>query len=56
MGSRDNAVLRWVVYQLAWWIVRRRIRANRRKLLAAAVIGLVLAGGVLASRSGSDQA
>ena len=54
MGSSDNPVLRWLVYQLAWWIVKRRIRQQRRKLIAVGVIGLVVAGGVLAARSGSD--
>ena len=54
MGADDNPVLRWIVYQFAWWIVKRRVRANRRKIIAAGVIGLVLAGGLLASRFGND--
>jgi hypothetical protein len=45
--SRDNRVLRWAVYNLAWWIVKRRARANRRKLIAAGIIGLVLIPGLV---------
>ena len=53
--QQDNPILRWAVYNVAWWIVKRRIRQiRRRRIIAAAVIGLVLVGGVLASRSGSD--
>jgi hypothetical protein len=54
MRKSDNRLLRRLVYELAWWIVRRRIRANRNKLIAAGVIGFVLAGGALAARSRSD--
>lgn len=56
MGKSDSRVVRWLVYQFAWWIVRREIRQNRTKLIAAGVIALVLAGGALAARaaSGSD--
>ena len=48
-GGSDNPLARWVVYNLAWWIVKRRVRQQRRKLIAIGVIGAVLVvGGVLA--------
>ena len=55
MHKTDNRILRWLLYQFAWWIVRRELRANRRKLIAGGVIALVLAGGFVAARSGSDS-
>ena len=54
MGKSDNPVLRWLVYQFAWLIVRRELRRNRTKLIAGGVIALVLAGGFVAARSGSE--
>ena len=54
MKSSDNPLLRWLVYQFAWWIVRRELRRKRTKLIAGGVIALVLAGGFLAARSGSE--
>jgi hypothetical protein len=54
MGKSANPLLRWLTYELAWWIVKRRIRQNRNKLIAAGVIGLVVAGGLLAARSPSE--
>jgi hypothetical protein len=54
-GGSDNALARWAVYNLAWWIVKRRAREKRRKLIALGVIGLVIAGGAaIALRSHSD--
>jgi transposase len=46
MNKRDNPVLRWAVYNLAWWIVKREVRRRRRKLIAAGVVGLVVAVGL----------
>ena len=53
-SGSDNPVLRWIVYNLAWWVVKRHYRRRRRRYIAAGVIGAVLLGGLLASRSGSD--
>ena len=53
-GGSDNRVARWAVYNLAWIIIRRRYRQVRPKLIAAGVIGLVLAAGIALSRSRSD--
>ena len=54
MGKSDNRVLRWLLYQWAWWYLKREVRRNRPKLIAAAVIGLVLVGGAVAARSPSE--
>jgi hypothetical protein len=54
-GRKDNALARWAVYNLAWWIVKRQVRRRRRKLIALGVIGLVIAGGIALSRSGSSD-
>jgi hypothetical protein len=54
MGRNDNRILRWLVYQFAWLIVRRELRRNRSKLIAGGVIALVIAGGFAAARSASD--
>jgi hypothetical protein len=54
-GGSDNRLARWALYNLAWWIVKRRMRQQRRKWIAIGVIGAVLAGGLALSwRSRSD--
>lgn len=54
-GGSDNRLASWAVYNLAWWIVKRRARQERRKLIAIGVIGAVLAGGLALSwRSRSE--
>jgi hypothetical protein len=54
-GGSDNTFARWALYNLAWWIVKRRAREKRRKLIAIGVVGLVIAGGVaIALRSQPD--
>ena len=55
MHKTDNRILRWLVFQFAWWIVRRELRTNRKKLIAGGAIALVLAGGLVAARSGSGS-
>ena len=54
-GTRGYTVLGWVVWQFASRLARREIRQNKVKLGAAGVIALVLIGGVIAARSGSDS-
>jgi hypothetical protein len=56
MGSRGYTVLGWVVWQIASRVARRKIAQNRVKLGAAGVVLLVLVGGVVAARAGSDDA
>ena len=50
-GGSDNRLARWVVYNLAFWIVRRRIRQQRRKLIAVGVIGAVVVVGAIVARA-----
>jgi hypothetical protein len=55
IGTRGYTVLGWVVWQITQRVAKKKIRQNRVKLGAAGVVVLVLAGGVLAARSGSDS-
>jgi len=55
MSIRGYTVFGWVVWQLASRIAKRKIADNRVKFGAAGVVALVLAGGVLAARSGGDD-
>ena len=55
MSSKGYTVLGWVVWQVASRVAKRKIAQNRVKLGAAGIVALVLAGGVLAARSGSDD-
>jgi hypothetical protein len=54
MGKHDNRLVRWAVYNLAWWIVKREIREKRRKLIAAGVIGVVIGAGFVLTRQRSE--
>ena len=55
IGTRGYTVLGWVVWQIASRVAKKKIRQNRVKLGAVGVIALVLVGGVLAARSGSES-
>jgi hypothetical protein len=55
IGTRGYTVLGWVVWQFAHRVAKKKIQQNRVKLGAAGVIALVLVGGVVAARSGSDS-
>jgi hypothetical protein len=55
MSSKGYTVLGWVVWQVASRVAKRKIAQNRVKLGAAGVVLLVLLGGVVAARSGSDS-
>jgi hypothetical protein len=55
MITRGYTVLGWVVWQIARRVAKKKIQQNRMKLGAAGVIALVLVGGVMAARSGSDS-
>jgi hypothetical protein len=55
MSSKGYTVLGWVVWQVASRVARRKIAQNRVKLGAAGVVLLVLVGGVVAARGGSDS-
>ena len=54
-GTRGYTVLGWVVWQFASRMAKRQIHENRVKLGAAGVVALVVVGGILAARSGSDS-
>jgi hypothetical protein len=55
IGTRGYTVFGWIVWQVASRVAKRKIHQNRVKLGAAGVIALVLVGGILAARSGSDS-
>ena len=55
MSSRGYTVLGWIVWQIASRVAKRKIAQNRLKLGAAGVVLLVLVGGVMAAKSGSDE-
>jgi hypothetical protein len=55
MSSRAYTVLGWAIWQLLMRLAKREIRRNRTKVAAAGVVLLVLAGGVAAARSGSND-
>ena len=54
MPTRGYTVLGWVVWQIASRVAKRKIQQNKVKLGAAGVVALVLIGGILAARSGSE--
>jgi len=55
MSSKGYTVLGWVVWQIASRVGKRKIAQNRVKIGAAGVVALVLVGGVVAARAGSDE-
>jgi len=54
-GTRRNAALGWVVWQVGSRVAKKKARANRVKLAAAAVVAAALGGGVLAARTSSES-
>jgi hypothetical protein len=52
-GTRRNAAIGWLVWQIGSRIAKKKVRQNRVKLGAAGVVAVALAGGVAAARSGS---
>jgi hypothetical protein len=55
MSTQGYTFLGWVVWQLGSRIMKRKIADNQVKLGAAGVVLLVLAAGVAAARSSSDD-
>jgi hypothetical protein len=55
MSRKGYTVLGWIVWQIASRVAKRKIAENRVKIGAAGVVALVLVGGVLAAKAGSDQ-
>lgn len=54
MTTKGYTFLGWVVWQLGSRLARRQIAQNQVKLGAIGVIALVLIGGVIAAKQGSD--
>lgn len=54
MNSKGYTVLGWVVWQVASRVAKRKIRQNRVKLGAVAVVVLVLTIGIAAARDSGD--
>jgi hypothetical protein len=52
--TKGYTILGWVVWQIASRVAKRKMAQNRVKLGAAGVVALVLVGGVVAAKSGSD--
>jgi hypothetical protein len=55
MNSKGYTVLGWVVWQVATRVAKRKVRQNRTKVGAAAVVVLVLVLGIAAARSATDD-
>ena len=55
MSSKGYTVLGWIVWQIASRVAKRKIAQNRVKIGAAGVVALVLVGGLVAARAGSDD-
>jgi hypothetical protein len=55
MSSKGYTVLGWIVWRIGSRIAKRKIAQNRVKIGAAAVVLLVLLGGVAAAKAGSSE-
>ena len=55
VGTRGYTVLGWIVWQVAQRVVKRKIAQNQFKLGAAAVVLLVLIGGVAAAKAAAGH-
>jgi uncharacterized iron-regulated membrane protein len=55
MGTKGYTVLGWVVWQIASRVAKKKIRQNQVKLGAAGAVLAVLAIGLIAAKSGSDE-
>jgi len=55
MSRNGYTFLGWVVWQLGSRVAKTQIKRNQTKIGAAGVVLLVLLGGVIAAKSGSDD-
>ena len=55
MSTKGYTVIGWIVWQIGSRVAKRKIAENRVKLGAAGVVALVLVGGVVAAKAGSDD-
>ena len=54
MGTKGYTVLGWLAWQIGSRVAKRKLAEKRVKIGAAAVVALVLAGGIAAARAGGD--
>ena len=54
MNTKGYTVLGWIVWQIVSRVAKRKVRQNRTKVGAAAVVLLVLVLGLAAARSNAD--
>jgi hypothetical protein len=55
MGSSGYTALGWAVWQIGKRVVKRKLAQNRTKLIAAAVVALVLVAGAGAGKAVSEH-
>ena len=55
MKTQGYTILGWIVWQIASRVAKKKIADNRVKIGAAGVVALVLVGGVIAAKAGSDD-
>jgi hypothetical protein len=55
MNARGYTVLGWIVYQVGYRVIRRKVAKNRAKLGAAATVGLVLLAGVAVAKATAGE-
>ncbi len=55
MNSKSYSILGWIVWQVGSRVAKRKMAQNRAKLGAAGVVLLVVVGGILAARGGSED-
>jgi hypothetical protein len=55
MTTKGYTVLGWLAYQLLSRVVMRKVQQNKVKIGAAATVFAVIAAGIAAARSASDD-
>ncbi|MEJ7788933.1 MAG: hypothetical protein WKF29_03525 [Thermoleophilaceae bacterium] len=56
MKSSGYSILGWIVWQIGTRVAKRKVTQNRAKLGAAGLVGLVLLGGLAATRDSGANA
>ena len=55
MNTQGYTVLGWLVWQVGKRVAKRKLAQNRAKLGAAAIVTLVVLGGIAAATAGSSE-
>jgi sulfite exporter TauE/SafE len=55
MSTKGYTLLGWIVWQIGSRVAKKKIAQNRVKIGAAAVVVLVLLGGVAAAKAGDSD-